>query len=140
MRVSRMSCVVVSGAMAVLAIGAAPASAKGKVNTSLTNWNTGKESSRWNDTVNDSAVTAVKFSNCSAPSSPGKKASAVIALRRDDTGPDPHFGQSGDVCSGIGMRWGAFHGGQYYFTLDKINGTSGPGTFRLNANPVEIWY
>ncbi|MFD3513629.1 hypothetical protein [Streptomyces sp. NPDC058657] len=135
-----MSGAVVAGAIAVSVLGAVPANAEGKRSTYISYWSTGQESSRWQDNNTDASITAVKFSNCTAPSSPGKRASALISLRKDVVGPDPHRGQSGDVCTGIGKRWGDESAGKYYFTLDRINGTQGPGNFHLDANPVEIWY
>ncbi|WP_030811668.1 hypothetical protein [Streptomyces sp. NRRL S-337] len=137
MRVSRVTGAALSGVLATVAFGAVPAHAEGSKSTYISYWATSKESGRWHDGNNDGASTTVRFYNCAAASSPGTKTSAAITVWEDVFGPDTNKGQKSDVCSST-KSWGRLAEGDYYFSLDKINGTSGQGTFHLNAKPVKI--
>ncbi|MER7396919.1 hypothetical protein ABT381_15570 [Streptomyces sp. NPDC000151] len=137
MRVSRLSCAALSGAVATMVFGVIPAHAEGSKTTYISNWATGYESSRWHDTNSDGASTTVRFSGCSIPSSPGTKASATVSVWKDTFGPDTNYGSKSNACSST-LSWGDRAKADYYFVLDKINGASGSGTFHLNAKTVTI--
>ncbi|MEU0431923.1 hypothetical protein ABZ153_09800 [Streptomyces sp. NPDC006290] len=120
-----------------LACGISPAYAEGSRTTYISYWSTGGESSRWHDGNTDSAQTAVRFNNCSVPSSPGTGASASVQVWKNvDFAPDTNLGGK-QVC-GTTQYWGDVSAGDYYFRLDKINGTY--YGFHLDSDPVWINY
>ncbi|GGU41756.1 hypothetical protein GCM10010211_01020 [Streptomyces albospinus] len=137
MRVSRVSGALVAGALATVAFGTVPAHAEGSKTTYISYWATGAESSRWHDGDNDNTSTTVRFQNCTTASSPGTRTSAAVSVWKDVFGPDENKGSKGDICSAT-KSWGVLAEGDYYFSLDEINGTSGPGTFHLDAKPVTM--
>lgn len=137
MRVSRLSCAALTGAVATMVLGVVPAYAEGSKSTYISNWATGYESSRWHDTNTDSASTTVRFSGCSLTSSGQPTPSAAVSVWKDTFGPDTNYGSKSNACSKT-LSWGDRAKGDYYFVLDKINGASGPGTFHLNAKTVTI--
>ncbi|MFI9355969.1 hypothetical protein [Streptomyces lydicus] len=123
--------------LATVTFGAIPAHAEGSKSSYISYWATDAESSRWHDGNNDSASTTVRFSNCTTASSPSTSTTAAVTVWKDVFGPDTSFGSKSDVCHAT-KSWGDVSSGDYYFSLDKINGTSGQGTFHLNANPVKM--
>ncbi|MFB7636323.1 hypothetical protein ACFC0M_36035 [Streptomyces sp. NPDC056149] len=132
-----MSSVVMAAAMATVAFGAIPAHAEGSKTSYISYWAAGAESSRWHDGNNDAVSTSVRFNNCKAASSTGTRTSAAVSVWKDVFGPDENKGSKGDVCSAT-QYWGRLASGDYYFRLDKINGTAGPGTFHIDAKPVTM--
>ncbi|GAA2295188.1 hypothetical protein OHT20_16570 [Streptomyces caniferus] len=137
MRVSRVTGAVLSGVLATVTFGAIPAHAEGSKTSYISYWATGAESGRWTDNNNDGASTTVRLSNCTTASSPNTRTSAAVSVWKDVFGPDTNKGSKSDVCSAT-KSWGDLASGDYYFSLDKINGTSGPGTFHLYAKPVKM--
>ncbi|MFF4950891.1 hypothetical protein [Streptomyces chattanoogensis] len=127
------------GGIATIAMGATPAFAEGGFNSSISYWATGAESRRWHDAAKDSASTTVRLSGCTTPTNPGKSASATVAVYKDISfQPDRSYG-SKSVCGRTGY-WGNPGSGTFYFSLSTINGTSGPGTFHLDAKGVKVGY
>ncbi|MFB6571870.1 hypothetical protein [Streptomyces noursei] len=137
MPISRMSGAVLAGLLATVTLGGVPAHAEGSKTSYISYWATGGESSRWHDGNNDAVSTSVRFNNCTTASSPGTRTSAAVSVWKDVFGPDQNKGSQSDVCSAT-KYWGRLASGDYYFSLDKINGTSGSGTFHLNAKPVTM--
>ncbi|WP_157878647.1 hypothetical protein [Streptomyces chattanoogensis] len=123
--------------VAALAVTAGTAHAEGSRKTYISNWATSTESSRWTDNQVDSKQTSVTFRSCKMLSDPDKHASAYTSLRRDVFGPDDHYGQRKGTCEG-GAYWSVPRGdkGEFYFTLDRVNGTN--VSVHLSANPVYI--
>jgi hypothetical protein len=115
---------------------AGPAYAEGSRTTYIDGWSVSKESKRWPDANVDNNSTIVDFRNCKAPLLPGggSGASAHISLRKDVFGPDPNYGQKSSACSST-ANWGNPGKGNFYFTLDRINGEK-MGAF--SADPVYI--
>ncbi|WP_157878649.1 hypothetical protein [Streptomyces chattanoogensis] len=118
---------------------ATPAYAEGNRTTYVTAWQIQNESSRWTDNQVDSKNTTVTFKNCDVEEDRGSsRRDAHISLRRDVFGPDDHYGQRANPCGG-GSSWSVPRGdkGDFYFTLDRINGKRVLGIY-LSAKPVYI--
>lgn len=118
-------------AAAVLAATVAtvtPVLAEGSWSSSISGWDGGEESRRWNDTHSDSASTTVSFSGCDFD---GASGSGLGLYRVRDLLPDVNHGGRTQTCNTV--SWGQIQtSGTFYFMYTSSH--------YLNVNSVVTRY
>ena len=123
---------------ASILLAATPAMAEGSWSSYLSSVGVGFSSRTWYDGALDQVATTVKLSGCSMTSG-GTFASATLNLYREyGVFPDISMGSINNTCNT--SNWGQALGGDYYhFTIEKINGSTGP-TPHFSATSVVTNY